>query len=146
MKSLLISALWLCISAVHAQPKPPVVSIRLSMLVVPFTPLLTVEYRTIGNLTVQGETNFINTHGVNVKYYLRSPLEGGYVFVGNAFVRSSFLREDHRTTWLPYAGWGYAHVWARNWVADGRLGIGPTLNADRNTLYPVLKIGVGKRF
>jgi hypothetical protein len=43
----------------------PTANVRLSFLLFPFTPLLTVEIRTIGNLTIQGESNFVNTHGAN---------------------------------------------------------------------------------
>ncbi len=146
MKKLFTSVLWLLAVTGYTQPNPPIFSVRLSVLAVPFTPLLTVECRAVGNLTVQGETNFGRIHGVNLKYYLHAPLERGYVFVGNAFVRSESLREDGRSALLPYAGWGYAHVMAHNWAVDGRLGVGPILNADHTGIYPVLKIGVGKRF
>jgi hypothetical protein len=129
-----------------AQSTAPVINIRLSFLLFPFSPLLSVECRTVGRLTIQGETNFVHTHGLNLKYYLRSPLERGYVFVGSAFVQNRLLRQDGGSTTLPYAGWGYAHVFGPNWVFDGRIGLGPTLNADRKAVYPIMKVGVGKRF
>lgn len=53
------------------EPKLPIGIIRLSFLIFPpFTPLLTLEMRTFDKLTVQLETNFINTHGVNLKYFI----------------------------------------------------------------------------
>ncbi len=130
----------------YTQPAQPAVSIRLSALLFPFTPLLSVECRTIGSVTIQGETNFVHTHGLNLKYYLQTPLAKSYVFVGSAFVKNRLLRQDEESTILPYAGWGYAYIFDQNWVFDGRIGLGPTLNADRNSIYPVVKVGVGKRF
>jgi hypothetical protein len=149
MKRLILCGLLSSAGALaQAQPplSVPVVSVRLSLLVLPATPLLTVELRAVGNLTVQGETNFVHTHGVNLKYYPNGPFERGYWFVGSAWVQNRFLRADGGSAVLPYAGWGYAHRFGRTWQADGRLGFGPTLNADRNSVYPVLKLGVGKRF
>jgi hypothetical protein len=121
-------------------------NIRLSFLLFPFSPLLTLEVRTIGNLTLQGETNFINTHGVNIKYYTTQRMEKSYFFVGSAFVSNATLRADKKSTTLFYAGYGYAHIFKNNWTFDSRIGIGPTLNADKNSVYPVIKLGAGKRF
>ena len=137
---------WLCLSASYAQPASPVINIRLGALLVPFTPLLSIESRLFGSLTVQGETNLVHTHGLNLKYYLKSPLEKGYVFIGSAFVQNRLLRQDGRSTTLPYMGWGYAHIFGQNWVFDGRIGVGSTINADQNGVYPIIKAGVGKRF
>jgi hypothetical protein len=147
MKRLILFSCF-CFSSIAApaQSVVPVVSVRLSFLLFPFTPLLSVECRTVGQLTVQGETNFGHTHGLNLKYYVQSPLEKSYVFIGSAFVTNRLLRQDGGSTTLPYVGWGYAHVLDKNWVIDGRIGLGPTLNADRNGVYPIVKIGAGKRF
>ncbi|MBO0934467.1 hypothetical protein [Fibrella aquatilis] len=124
----------------------PVITVRLSVLLVPITPLVSIECRTVGRFTLQSETNFQHTHGLNLKYYTQTPLAGPYAFVGSALVSSALLRRDGAGTWLPYAGGGYAHVFGSDWVFDGRLGVGPTLNADKNSVYPVIKVGVGKRF
>ncbi len=130
-----------------AAPPPlvPRVSVRLSLLL-PFTPLLTVEVRAGGALTLQGETNFRRVHGLNVRYYLRQPMRGGFVFVGSALVRDVLLRADNRTTVLPYAGYGHAWPLGPRWTADARAGLGPALNADAPRVYPVVKIGVGRKF
>lgn len=144
--SLLILGLWLVSYGIRAQPATPVFNVRFSLLLFPTTPLLTVECRTIGPLSLQGETNFARIHGLNLKYYLHTTLERDYIFVGSAFLRDKSLRQDGGTSVLPYLGWGYAHVFGQNWVADGRIGIGPVLNADRMGVYPVIKIGAGKRF
>ena len=130
-------------------PKLPNGNVRLSFLIFPpFTPLLTVETRTFGNLTLQLETNFTNTHGFNLKYFTKERMNGHYLFVGSAFVESAFLRKDKNITSLPYAGYGYAHRFgtSKTWLFDSRLGIGRTLNADKNGIYPVLKTGIGKTF
>ena len=152
MKSIIIFCL-LCICAkVKAQitdPKLPTVNVRLSFLVFPpLTPLLTVEVRTMGKLTVQLETNFVNTHGTNLKYFTRERMNGHYLFVGTAFIESDFLRKDKNITFLPYAGYGYAHRFGKTnqWLFDNRLGIGRTFNADKNLILPVLKTGIGRVF
>jgi hypothetical protein len=127
----------------------PTANIRLSLLVFPpITPLLTLEMRTFGNLTVQLETNFVNTHGINLKYFIKERMNGHYVFVGSAFVESSFLRKDLKATILPYAGYGFAHRFGKNfdWTFDSRIGFGRTINADKNGIYPVIKTGIGKVF
>ena len=128
-----------------AAPPTPRASVRLSLLL-PFTPLLTVEVRATGYLTLQGETNFRRVHGLNVRYYLRQPLRGGFVFVGSALVRDALLRADERTTVLPYAGYGYAWALGPRWTADARAGLGPAVNADSPRVYPVVKIGFGRKF
>jgi hypothetical protein len=126
----------------------PSVNIRLSFLVFPPTPLLTLEMRTFGNLTVQLETNFVNTHGVNLKYFVRDRMDGHYGFAGLAFVESKTLRKDGNIAYLPYAGYGYAWRFGpdRAWTWDSRAGIGVTTNADTNRPYPVVKTGVGRTF
>jgi hypothetical protein len=124
----------------------PTANIRLSFLLFPFTPLLTVEVRTIGNLTIQAETNFINTHGANLKYFIKNRMDGDYVFVGVALVENKLLRADKTTTFLPYAGYGYAYRFGnrKQWTFDNRIGIGATTNADKNSVYPVIKTGIGR--
>ncbi|SFF59643.1 hypothetical protein [Thermoflexibacter ruber] len=151
MKNLI---LLVCVFAFHftkAQTKSditPSANVRLSFLIFPFTPLLTVEVRTIGNLTLQFESNFVNTHGANLKYFINNRMDGHYVFMGIALVDNKLLREDGKTTFLPYAGYGYAHRFGhrRQWTFDSRIGIGPTTNADNNSIYPVIKTGVGYLF
>jgi hypothetical protein len=131
-----------------SQSAKPFVNIRLSFLIFPFSPLLTAEGRVIGNFTLQGETNFVNTHGVNLKYFLGESMNKGYVFVGTAFVADKFLRDDRKTTFIPYIGYGYAHRFGnnRNWTFDSRFGIGSSTNADKNSIYPILKTGIGRLF
>ncbi len=129
-----------------ADSLPPAVSVRLSCLLVPFTPLLTVEVNVLGPLTLQGETNFGHTHGLNLKWYRRAVMQGGYGFAGVAWVRHPLLRADNRTTWLPYAGGRYAWAFGRHWAIDARAGLGPALNADLLRFYPVMKLGAGRTF
>lgn len=131
-----------------SQSKQPLVNIRLSFLIFPFSPLLTVEGRVIGNVSLQGETNFVNTHGANLKYFLKENMDKDYIFIGNAFVANKFLRDDQKITLIPYIGYGYAHRFGnnRNWTFDSRLGIGCSTNADKNSIYPILKTGIGKLF
>ncbi len=66
--------------------------------------------------------------------------------MGSAFVSNASLRRDKKPTTLLYGGYGYAHIVKNNWIFDGRIGFGPTLNADKNSVYPVIKLGAGKRF
>ena len=152
MKIIIIfCALFVCVKVQSqtTEPKPPNVNIRLSFLVFPpFSPLLTFEVRTIDKLTLQLETNFMNTHGVNLKYFAKETMNGYYLFVGTAFLENDFLRKDKKIIFLPYTGCGYAHRFGNNkaWIFDSRLGIGRTLNADRNLILPVLKTGIGKTF
>jgi hypothetical protein len=127
----------------------PTINVRFSILLIPpVSPLLTLEMRTFGDLTVQLETNFVNTHGINLKYFIKERMNGHYVFVGTAFVESRFLRKDMASTVLPYLGYGYAHRFGKNslWTFDNRIGIGRTTNADSNGIYPIIKMGVGKIF
>jgi hypothetical protein len=147
MKKALILLVFLCgMVDLKAQNNEPFMNVRLSFLLFPFSPLMTVEVRTIGNITVQGETNFIHTHGINLKYYTAQRMEKSYFFIGSAFVSNALLRADKKSTTLLYGGYGYAHIFKDNWTFDSRIGIGPTLNADKNNVYPVIKLGVGKRF
>lgn len=132
-----------------SNPKPSNINIRLSFLVFPpFSPLLTFEVKTIENLTLQLESNFVNTHGVNLKYYVSERMNGHYWFVGTAFLKSDYLRKDKNITFLPYAGYGFAHRFGKSnrWTFDSRLGIGGTVNADKNLILPVLKTGIGRTF
>ncbi len=125
------------------------INARLSFLIFPpFSPLLTLETKTFKNLTLQLETNFVNTHGVNLKYFTKQAMNGSYLFVGTAFVENTFLRKDNQITFLPYTGYGYAYRFGKSkaWTWDSRLGIGQTTNADNNAIYPVLKTGIGRIF
>jgi hypothetical protein len=152
MRKILFFCLLFVSSKIQGQAnisKLPSVNIRLSFLVFPpITPLFTLEMRTFSKLTVQLETNFINTHGVNLKYFIKERMDGHFVFVGSAFIESDLLRKDKNIALLPYGGYGYAHRFGKSdaWVFDSRLGIGATTNADRNTVLPVLKTGIGRIF
>ena len=152
MKTILTFCLLFVYVKVQSQttePKLPTINIRLSFLVFPpLSPLLTFEVRTIDKLTLQLETNFVNTHGVNLKYFTKERMNGNYLFIGTAFLESDFLRKDKNITFLPYAGYGYAYRFGKTnqWVFDSRLGIGRTLNADKNLILPVLKTGIGRTF
>ncbi len=134
---------------IKAQVNEPTLNIRLSFLIFPsFSPLLTLETKTFQNLTVQLETNFKNTHGVNLKYFVNERMNKHYLFLGNAFIKSDYLRQDRKITFLPYVGYGYAHRFGRTkaWIFDSRIGIGCTANADNNIILPVIKTGIGKTF
>ena len=149
MRYLFIFSLVCMITTVgKAQEKQPIANVRLSFLLFPFSPLVTVEVKTIGNLTLQAETNFTHTHGMNLKYYLQETMSGNYVFVGTAFVTNDLLRKDLKLTTLPYIGYGYAYRFGHNkaWTFDSRLGVGSTINADKNSVYPVIKTGIGRVF
>jgi hypothetical protein len=127
----------------------PTVSVRLSFLLFPpATPLLTVEVSTFDTVTVQLETNFIDTHGCNLKYFLDSNMDGAYVFGGSALVAKPGLRKDGELTWLPYVGGGYAYRFgsARRWDVDTRFGFGRTVNADSDRALPIVKAGIGYVF
>jgi hypothetical protein len=139
----------LLVQNVFAQKEiQPTANVRLSFLLFPFTPLLTVEVRTIGNFTIQAETNFVNTHGANLKYFIKDRMDGDYIFTGIALVENKLLRADIKTTFLPYAGYGYAYRFGnkKQWTFDNRIGIGATTNADKNSVYPVIKTGIGRIF
>lgn len=147
--SLCLFCTFFSLQAQTTQPKLPVGNIRLSFLIFPpFSPLLTLEMRTIDKLTVQLETNFTNTHGVNFKYFTKERMSGHFIFIGTAFIQNDFLRKDKNITFLPYIGYGYAHKFgkANAWTFDSRLGLGRTTNADKNGIYPVLKTGIGRTF
>ena len=152
MKTILIYCfVFACLTsqAQISKPKPANINIRLSFLVFPpISPLLTFEVRTFENLTLQLETNFINTHGVNLKYFVKERMNGHYLFVGSAFLESEYLRKDKNISFLPYAGYGYAYRFGKSnrWTFDNRLGIGKTINADKNMILPVLKTGIGRTF
>lgn len=130
------------------QIENPKINIRGSFLLFPFTPLLTVETKMIGKLTIQAETNFKNTHGTNLKWFTNEPMNKGYIFSGIAFVKNSELRKDKSYTLLPYTGYGFAYQFGKNkrWIWDSRCGLGATLNADKNIIVPVIKTGWGKLF
>jgi hypothetical protein len=129
------------------ESKSPTLNVRLSFLVFPaFSPLLTLETRTFQNLTLQLETNFINTYGLNIKYFLDKRMNGHYIFIGNALLESENLRKDKKITFLPYAGYGYSYLFSKNWLFDNRIGIGSTTNADKNMFSPVIKTGIGRVF
>jgi hypothetical protein len=137
------------ISAQLTEQNIPFANIRLSFLVFPpITPLLTLEFRTLNKLTIQLETNFVNTHGVNLKYFTKERMNKDFVFIGTAFVKSDYLRKDLKSTILPYIGYGYAYRFGKSndWIFDSRIGIGRTINADKNTILPVIKTGIGKTF
>lgn len=152
MKNLIILILLLynlTISAQLNEPFIPFANVRLSFLVFPpITPLLTLEVRTFNNFTIQLETNFVNTHGVNLKYFNKERMNKDYIFIGTAFVESDYSRKDLKSTVLPYIGYGYAYRFGKSndWVFDSRIGIGRTINADKNTILPVIKTGIGKTF
>jgi hypothetical protein len=152
MRIVILFCLLFTVLKVQAQTnttKLPTANIRLSFLIFPpVTPLLTFEMRTLEKLTVQLETNFINTHGINLKYFIEERMNGHFLFVGSAFIESSFLRKDKTITFLPYAGYGYAQRFGKSnaWTFDSRLGIGTTTNADKNIILPVLKTGIGRTF
>jgi hypothetical protein len=133
----------------NVEPKTPTLNIRVSFLVFPsFSPLLSLEIRTLENTTVQLESNFLDTHGVNLKCFFKERMKKHYCFIGNAFIESDYLRKDKTTTFLPYVGYGYAYRLGKSeaWIFDSRIGIGRTLNADKNTLLPVVKTGIGRTF
>ncbi len=151
MKAAVIAVLFLCFQHCFAQAQKefkPIANVRLSFLLFPFTPLLTVEASTIKNLTLQLETNFMNTHGVNLKYFIKSSMNGHYVFTGFALVENKRLRQDNKLTFLPYAGYGNAYRFGhkKHWSLDNRVGIGVSTNADTNSVYPIIKTGIGRIF
>jgi hypothetical protein len=131
-----------------ANPKIANANVRFSFLLFPFSPLLTVEFRTFGNVTLQVESNFVNTHGANLKYFINQRMDEHYVFAGTAFVENKLLRKDLKTTILPYTGYGYTYRFGKTnaWIFDSRLGIGATTYADNKGIYPVIKTGIGRTF
>jgi hypothetical protein len=151
MKLILFILLFFSLQNGYSQNKKeiqPTANVRLSFLLFPFKPLLSLEVRTIGNLTLQVETNFVNTHGANLKYFLKDRMSENYVFTGVALVGNKLLRKDEKTTYLPYIGYGYAYRFGnkKQWTFDSRIGLGATTNADQNGIYPVIKTGIGRIF
>lgn len=144
MRTVLFALLVAWVEAAGAQPR--LVNVRLSFLAYPFTPLLSVELRCLPQLSLQAETNFRHIHGINLKAYASPLAEGPYGFLGTAFIRDSRLREDGGWTYLPYVGGGYSLPFGNGWLVDTRLGVGPTLGADRRYWVPVWKAGVGHWF
>ncbi|MCZ8354711.1 MAG: hypothetical protein O9340_08250 [Cyclobacteriaceae bacterium] len=123
-------------------------NVRVSFLLYPFTPLVTVEARVFHKVTLQLESNFSTTHGINIKFFQSNDLKKYYFFTGLAFVENKLLREDLQNTLLPYAGVGFAKRFGKSkqWTFDNRFGIGRTIQADENGFYPVIKSGVGRVF
>jgi hypothetical protein len=152
MKPILLLCLVLLIYSSQAQTneyKLPIANIRLSLLVFPpVSPLLTFELSTFKNCTIQLETNFVNTHGTNLKYFLKNSMDKDYIFIGMALLENKLLRADKKITFLPYAGYGYAHRFGnkKQYTFDNRIGIGSTTNADKNAVYPIIKTGIGYIF
>lgn len=151
MKAIVLTVFLFCCRHALAQAEPRQnanFNARISFLLFPFTPLLTLEIRTLDKLTLQVETNFFNTHGVNLKYYLENRIDKHYLFSGLALVENRNLRRDLRINYLLYAGYGYVHRFGskNKWIFDSRAGIGPTINADQNAVYPVIKTGIGRIF
>jgi hypothetical protein len=83
-----------------------------------------------------------------LKYFIKDRMDGDYIFTGIALVENKLLRADIKTTFLPYAGYGYAYRFGnkKQWTFDNRIGIGATTNADKNSVYPVIKTGIGRIF
>jgi hypothetical protein len=118
MRNRLILLLVFAVLKVNAQTteiKLPTANIRLSFLIFPpFTPLLTFEIRTINKVTMQLESNFSDTYGVNFKYFLNERMNGHFIFVGSAFLKSDYLRKDKNISYLPYPGYGYEYRFGKN--------------------------------
>lgn len=114
----------------------------------PFTTILTVEVVIIVSLTIQAETNFLNTQGINLKYFIKNRMDRHFVFIGVALVENELLRAYKKTRFLLYAGYGYAYRFGNKnqWVFDNRIALGATTNADRNSIHPVIKTGIGRIF
>ncbi|GEM_PF-2655023 len=152
MKTIITSLFIVICNTVNAQTdfseRRPSINLRVSFLLLPATPLITLEALTVNRLSIQLESNFGDTHGINLKYYQNESMNGTYFFTGMAWVEDDLLRENGGFTRLPYGGIGIADRFGRkgHYVFDGRFGIGPTLNADNNSLYPVIKLGVGRIF
>ncbi|MEM6541550.1 MAG: hypothetical protein AAF634_10330 [Bacteroidota bacterium] len=75
------------------------------MLLFPTTPLLTIATRTFGNLTLQFESNFVNTLGLNLNYFSADRMHESYLFTGLTFVENELLRKDVQIIFLPYLGY-----------------------------------------
>lgn len=148
MKQILLMLVFLVGLTHRAQnpaEMPSRVNARLSFLVVPFSPLLSLEISVVKRLTLQVETNFKNTHGLNMKYYLQNRMQTHYVFVGTAFMQHPELGNKGELALLPYAGYGYALRFgnSRRWIFDSRLGLGALRLDGRLSPFPVLKSGIG---
>lgn len=129
-----------------ADPLPhPLINIRASLLLFPPTPLITTEVQVYRKLSLQLESNFKDTHGFNLKYFKHSLMERDFFFVGLGFITNEALREDEKTVYLPYAGYGYAYRLGGNhqFTWDTRFGLGLLSNADTPTVFPIIKSGLG---
>jgi hypothetical protein len=137
------------LKAQTSERESPSMNMRLGFLLFPgLSPLLTLETMVFQNLTVQLETNVLNTHGINLKYFIHERMNGHYAFIGNAFIESNYLRKDNKVTFLPYAGYGYTYRFGKikDWIFDSRIGVGQTINASNNIVLPVIKAGIGRIF
>lgn len=130
----------------HGQPPREVFSLRATWLAFPSQIVLTAEVSVFNQVGLQFETNFRNTHGMNLKYYLMENFSMTYVFVGSGLLQDQRLREGNKSALLTYAGFGYSHRWHR-WIADSRIGLGPIWRFEQDPLVvPVLKVGIGRVF
>ncbi len=148
MRILSIVIITILFSIPQTKANPNSVNLRLSFLLFPFTPLLSIESRISGSFTLQFESNFTDTHGFNFKWFLNKRMQEDYLFIGTAVVSNTLLRDDGTYTFLPYAGYGFAKRFgeSKNWTWDSRAGLGGTLNSENNSLYPIIKTGVGRVF
>jgi hypothetical protein len=75
-------------------------------------------------------------------------MQGGYYFIGSAFLKEKILAPKNVLVYLPYAGLGYAERLKKNtnWLMDVRLGIGIPVKAFDKALAPIFKIGFGHVF
>ena len=148
MKTLTIILCLVFHSQLASQIPHATANIRVSFLLIPFTPLVTVETKIVNRITFQLESDFRTTHGINIKWFTQNRMDGGYVFSGMAFVKNKNLRADNQFALLPYAGYGIAKRInpKKAWIWDTRFGLGPILNADQFAVYPVIKSGFGKVF
>lgn len=128
-----------CVSDAQTQPRW---SIRASILLFPFSPLLTTECRLGNQLALQCESNFSSTHGVNLKLFSTRCFDSPYVFIGHAWVEDKRLREDGYSQ-LTYVGAGTAKIFSRNWHVDARFGLGP-IWLDKIQIAAVAKVGIGR--
>lgn len=127
----------------HGQPTREVFSLRATWLAFPSQVVLTAEVSVFNKVGVQVETNFRNTHGINLKYYLVEDFSMTYVFLGSGLLQDERLREGDKSALLTYAGFGYSQRW-RRWIADSRIGLGPIWRFEQDPLVvPVLKVGFG---
>lgn len=75
-------------------------------------------------------------------------MDEDYILTAIALVDNKLLRADKKTRFLPYAGYGYSYRFGnkKQWTFDNRIGIGGTTNTDINSVYPVIKTGIGLIF